>query len=162
MEEKIRQKILMTLYHGARILLGIVFIYASYDKIIHPAAFAKAIYNYQILPDELINLSAIFLPWLELTIGSLLIIGIWLPGAVFISNIILIIFFCALMYNNVRGLDISCGCFTTSESEASRSTLYLFRDFSFIIIAAYLFFRVFFPDFPLSKASRRYPLDSCS
>ena len=90
MKEEIRQKISMTLYHGARIVLGIVFIYASYDKILHPAAFAKVIYNYQILPDELINLSAIFLPWLELVIGSLLIIGIWLPGSVFIGNILLI------------------------------------------------------------------------
>ncbi len=131
MKEEIRQKISMSLYHGARIILGIVFVYASYDKILHPAAFAKIIYNYQILPDELINLAAIFLPWLELTIGSLLIIGVWLPGSVFIGNILLIIFFCALMYNKARGLDISCGCFSTSEGEAPESTLYLLRDFIF-------------------------------
>ena len=133
----------MTLYHGARIVLGIVFVYASYDKILHPAAFAKIIYNYQILPDALVNLSAIFLPWLELTIGSLLIIGVWLPGSVFIGNILLLIFFCALMYNKARGLDISCGCFSTGESEALGSNLYLLRDFSLIVIAVYLFIKVF-------------------
>lgn len=143
MKEGIRQKISISLYHGARIVLGIVFVYASYDKILNPAAFAKIIYNYQILPDELINLSAIFLPWLELTIGSLLIIGVWLPGTVFISNILLIIFFSALVYNKARGLDISCGCFSTSESVAPESTLYLLRDFSFVVIAVYLFFKVF-------------------
>lgn len=149
MKEGIRQTISISLYHGARFVLGIVFVYASYDKILHPEAFAKIIYNYQILPDELINLAAIFLPWLELITGSLLIIGLWLPGSVFIGNILLIIFFCALMYNKARGLDISCGCFSTSESAAPESTLYLLRDFSFVVIAVYLFFKCFITD-PLS------------
>jgi len=155
MKEGIRKKISMILYHGARIILGMVFVYASYDKILHPAAFAKLINNYQILPDELVNLSAIFLPWLELTIGSLLIIGVWLPGSVFISNILLIIFICALMYNKARGLDISCGCFSTSEGEASESTFYLLRDFSFVVIAVFLFYKVFVSDFPGGKSSPR-------
>jgi uncharacterized membrane protein YphA (DoxX/SURF4 family) len=158
MKEEIRKKISMILYHGARIALGIVFVYASYDKILHPAAFAKVIYNYQILPGELVNLSAIFLPWLELITGSLLIIGVWLPGSVFISNILLIIFFCALMYNKARGLDISCGCFSTNEGEAPESTLYLVRDFSFVVIAVYLFFKVFITDsVGLKSPSRRTP-----
>jgi uncharacterized membrane protein YphA (DoxX/SURF4 family) len=158
MKEEIRKKISMILYHGARIVLGIVFVYASYDKILHPAAFAKVIYNYQILPDELVNLSAIFLPWLELIIGSLLIVGVWLPGSVFTGNILLIIFFCALVYNKARGLDISCGCFSTSEGEAPESTLYLVRDFSFVVIAVYLFFKVFITDsVGLKSPSRRTP-----
>jgi len=146
MEEEIRQKISSVLYHGSRIVLGIVFIYASYDKILYPTAFAKVIYNYQILPDELVNLSAIFLPWLELVIGSLLIIGVWLPGSIFISNILLIIFFCALMYNKARGLDISCGCFSTGIDDASQSNFYIFRDFGFIVISLYLFIKIFISD----------------
>ena len=158
MKEEIRKKTSMILYHGARIILGMVFVYASYDKILHPAAFAKLINNYQILPDELVNLSAIFLPWLELTIGFLLIIGVWLPGSVFISNILLIFFIFALMYNKARGLDISCGCFSTSQGEASESTLYLLRDFSFVVIAVYLFFKVFITDSAgLKSPFRRTP-----
>ena len=50
------------------------------------------------------------------------------------------------MYNKARGLDISCGCFSTSEDEASESNLYLLRDFSFIVIAVYLFIKVFISD----------------
>jgi uncharacterized membrane protein YphA (DoxX/SURF4 family) len=158
MKEETGRKISMILYHGARIILGMVFVYASYDKILHPAAFAKLIYNYQILPDELVNLSAIFLPWLELTIGSLLITGVWLPGSVFISNILLIIFFCALMYNKARGLDINCGCFSTSPGEAPESTFYLLRDLSFVVIAVYLFFKVFITDSAgINSSSRRTP-----
>jgi uncharacterized membrane protein YphA (DoxX/SURF4 family) len=143
MKEEIGQKIQTVIYHGLRIILGLVFIYASYDKILHPAAFAKIVHNYQILPDELINLTAIFLPWLELVIGSFLIIGILLPGSVFIGNLLLIIFFLVIIYNKARGLDISCGCFSTSAGGTGESTLYLLRDFTFVVISGYLFFKVF-------------------
>ena len=155
MKEGVWQKIQSYMYHGARIILGLVFIYASYDKILHPAAFAKVIYNYQILPDELVNLTAIFLPLLELTIGFLLIIGIWLPGSVFIGNLLLIIFFSAIIYNKARGLDISCGCFSTSEGEATDSTFYLLRDFSFVVIAVYLFIKVFISSLAVNNRSSR-------
>lgn len=105
-----RRKIL---FLAARIILGGIFVYASIDKILHPAAFAEAVYNYQILPDSLVNLTAVFLPWLELILGGCLIAGVWLPGAALIANVLLITFAGALAFNLARGLDIHCGCFTT-------------------------------------------------
>jgi uncharacterized membrane protein YphA (DoxX/SURF4 family) len=143
MKEKAGQKFSVYLYYFARIVLGIIFIYASYDKILHPAAFAKIVHNYQILPDELINLTAIFLPWLELVIGCLILSGIWMPGSVFIGNTLLIVFFCVLVYNKARGLNINCGCFSTSAENSSYTTLYIARDFVFIIISNYLFVKFF-------------------
>jgi len=59
----------------ARLFLGRVFIYASVDKIFHPDDIARAVYNYQILPDGLINLTALVLPWLELLLGICLLTG---------------------------------------------------------------------------------------
>ena len=55
----------MTLRIGicvCRIVLGAVFIAASYNKILDPEAFAVAIFRYQILPGVLINLAALALP----------------------------------------------------------------------------------------------------
>ena len=46
----------------ARLILGGVFIYASLDKIAHPAEFAKAIGNYHVVPFGLENLMALALP----------------------------------------------------------------------------------------------------
>ncbi|MGA8240229.1 MAG: MauE/DoxX family redox-associated membrane protein [Desulfobacterales bacterium] len=43
------------MFLALRLLLGTVFLYASYDKILHPQAFAQAVYNYQILPDMAVN-----------------------------------------------------------------------------------------------------------
>lgn len=57
------------LSHELRLLLGAVFLLASFDKILHPQAFAQTVYNYQILTDGFVNLAAIMLPWLELLLG---------------------------------------------------------------------------------------------
>ena len=131
---------------AVRLILGSVFIYASADKIIHPGAFAEAVNNYQILPETLINLTAVILPWLELILGIFLILGLWLPGAVLLSNLLLVTFFGALVFNLARGLDIHCGCFSTSQ-EATLNLcmcLYVIRDGIFLLLGLYLFSYVLF------------------
>jgi len=45
-----------TLFLLSRLFLGGIFVYASYDKLLHPVPFAEIVYNYQILPDPLVNL----------------------------------------------------------------------------------------------------------
>jgi hypothetical protein len=47
---------------AAGLALAGIFIYVNIDKIAHTAAFAKDVYNYQILPDALINLTSLVLP----------------------------------------------------------------------------------------------------
>ena len=129
----------------ARLILGAVFIYASIDKIIHPEAFAEAIYNYQILPDFLINLTAIILPWLELILGIFLIIGLFREGSVSIVTFLLVVFFGAMVFNLARGLDIHCGCVHTSKDGTSSAPMgwYVLRDGLFLLPAFYLFCRTF-------------------
>jgi len=98
-----------------RLFLGLIFIYASWDKILHPQQFAQAIDNYKILPPTLINLFAIVLPWIELIAGLLLILGIYTRGSALIITALLIIFILAGVSGVYRNLDISCGCFNTAE-----------------------------------------------
>lgn len=129
---------------SARLILGGVFVYASFDKILHPAAFAEAVYNYQILPDGLINLTAIVLPCLELVLGIFLIINFWMPGTVVMSNLLLITFIVALLFNMARGLNINCGCFSTTAVESSMNVLTVLRDTSFLAISGYLLYAFFF------------------
>jgi cobalt-zinc-cadmium efflux system protein len=130
-----------------RLILGVIFIYASIDKIHHPADFAETVYSYQILNGPLINLTAIILPWLELTLGLLLILGVWVPGAVFTSNALLLLFFATVLFNLARGLDIDCGCFTASTDPSSGGHMlwYLFRDGFFLLLGLYLFTVTLFP-----------------
>jgi uncharacterized membrane protein YphA (DoxX/SURF4 family) len=125
---------------AARLILGGIFVFASIDKILHPEAFADAVYNYQILPDSFINLTAIVLPWLELVLGCLLITGAWMPGAVLFANLLLLTFIGVLIYNASRGLDIHCGCFSTEATEGPISTWTILRDAVFLVPAVYLLF----------------------
>jgi uncharacterized membrane protein YphA (DoxX/SURF4 family) len=131
---------------AARIILGGIFVYASVDKILQPAAFAGAVYNYQILPDRFINLTAIFLPWLELILGACLIAGIWMPAATLIANMLLVAFTGALLFNLARGLDIHCGCFATGTEAGVSNGWYVLRDILFLGIGAVVLFSTFFSE----------------
>lgn len=104
---------------AGRIVLGALFMYASFDKMAHPEAFADIIDNYHILPVHLVNPLAIFLPWLEFITGFLLVINKWVKGSLLIYSSLLIIFIIALSQALIRGLDISCGCFSVQSSSTS-------------------------------------------
>lgn len=123
--------------------LGSIFIASSIMKIIHPAEFSNIIHNYQILPDSMVNLAAIILPWLEALLGVLMLFGIWLPGATVLVNLLLITFFSALMYNLARGLNIHCGCFTTDITGTPQTAWYIVRDSLFLLLGFVLLTQVF-------------------
>ena len=139
---KKRKNLSYFFYHSARLILGVIFIYASYDKILHPKAFAEVVYNYQILPTTLINITAILLTWLELLMGIFLIMGFWMPGTVIWCNILLVVYIGALCFNLARGLDVNCGCFSTTKG-SSISIVTILWDAVFIAISIYLLFFVF-------------------
>jgi uncharacterized membrane protein YphA (DoxX/SURF4 family) len=127
-----------------RVLFGAIFLAASLDKIAQPAAFARVVYNYQLLPDTTINLVAILLPWVEAILGLLILGGLWLPGALSVANLLLIAFSSTLLYNLMRGLDVHCGCFSASTTSHGPVWTYVLRDMAFLSLGGYLFLKVFF------------------
>jgi uncharacterized membrane protein YphA (DoxX/SURF4 family) len=104
-----------------RIMIGGIFIYASFDKLIHPDRFAEIIMDYEMLPWSLINISAIWLPCLELIVGVLLIGGIWVRISSFLLAGLLLLFIGGISYSLVRGISLHCGCFSTSSTSDVRS-----------------------------------------
>jgi uncharacterized membrane protein YphA (DoxX/SURF4 family) len=96
---------------AARLVLGGVFIYAAYDKLGDPRAFADAIDNYRLVPDGLVNTVAVTLPWIEVAVGACLLLGVLAPGAGLLAGCLLAVFTFALVSALARGLDIRCGCF---------------------------------------------------
>jgi len=93
-----------------RIILGAVFLWASFGKILEPGDFARSISNYHIVPFGIENIVALILPWLELLIGMGLILGIMVDGSVQISAILLIMFILMIGQAILRGFNIECGC----------------------------------------------------
>ena len=120
-----------------RVILGVILIYASIDKIVHPAEFAKAIGNYNVLPFGLENLMGIVLPILELLVGTCLVLGIMLDGSAIIAAGMMAIFIIALSQALLRGIDINCGCFkVTAENPGQQVGIRrIIEDFIFMGMA---------------------------
>jgi len=95
---------------AARIVVGLVFLLYGLDKIAHPDDFARAIANYRLLPEALVNLVAVTLPWVECVCGLLLLAGQWVRSAALVSAFLLGVFVVAVSITLARGLDIACGC----------------------------------------------------
>jgi hypothetical protein len=93
-----------------RIATGLFFIYAGQSKIFHTMEFAQAIRAYDIIPDSLSTLPAIFLPWIELYCGIFLIAGFYTRSSAVVAAGLLIIFTLNVLIALLRGLDIDCGC----------------------------------------------------
>lgn len=123
----------------ARMVLGAVFMYASFDKLANAQAFADVISNYKMLPVQLVNPLAIFLPWVELITGLFLITGKWVKGSLLIYTTLLVIFIIALAQALIRGLDISCGCFSVKPSSTSEVWLRLVEDIVLLFVSVNLY-----------------------
>jgi len=114
-----------------RFVIGGLFFYAAFEKVLHPAAFAMAVRGYKLIPFSLSNLFAISVSWSELVAATFLILGILTrksAGAIFI---LLIVFTTAITTVLVRGMVIDCGCF--GEGGATTSWLLLVRNAALLV-----------------------------
>jgi uncharacterized membrane protein YphA (DoxX/SURF4 family) len=124
-----------------RVVLGALFLYAGAIKIMDSGAFALAVYNYHILPAWLVNMTAIILPWVEIVAGICLMLGLWIPGGSLIISTLLLVFAIALCFNLSRGLDIACGCFSTSPTAEKITWWFLLRDSSLLAAGLLVLFK---------------------
>lgn len=134
------KKILLSpkLYLLIRFILGSVFIYAGFIKLIDPKVFARAISQYDIVPEFLLAPLAVGLPAVELLAGLGLIFNI--RGSLMVIFNLLFVFILVLGYGIFNNMDIDCGCFSPEEINAHNSLKQtLFRDLSMIVAACYLY-----------------------
>lgn len=119
------------------VLLALLMLYASADKILHPQDFAAIVRDYRILPDMLVNPVAVWLPWFELCLGVCLYTGWLRDGALVLCAGLLAAFWLAIVANYFRGIDVGCGCFSSQPGESGDMLFYMARD-SFLLAGALL------------------------
>lgn len=124
----------------SRLLVGGLFIYASYYKIIEPGSFAKSIWFYHLVPGSLINLMALILPWVEFIAGIFLILGVMYRGAALWMNVLLVVFIVALATTIARGIDIDCGCFKEAKSATESAWSSIARNFVLLVFSLQAYF----------------------
>jgi uncharacterized membrane protein YphA (DoxX/SURF4 family) len=105
-----------------RLVLGGFFVYASLDKIWSPAAFAKIVYQWQVVGPVPSNIVAVTLPWVELLAGLLLVAGVWKRESALLIALMLTFFLVAAGSVMARGIDVeNCGCVSVQKAEAASS-----------------------------------------
>ncbi|MCF8035082.1 MAG: DoxX family membrane protein [Desulfarculaceae bacterium] len=125
-------------YRLLRWMLAVVFIYAGTVKLLDPGAFASIIARYGILPQALVPWAALGLPSLEVLAG--LGLAVDLKGSLNTITVMLVLFVVVLWWGVLQGLDIDCGCFSSSElAEHDELRQALMRDLMMLAAAAYLY-----------------------
>jgi len=107
-----------------RIVLGAILVYSAWSKLKDSwALFAMAVDSYQVLPLWGVRLVARTLPWVELLIGVLLIVGRWMRVATVACSLLLLVFFGLMVRAHLKGMEINCGCFGPGEAISWRTLL---------------------------------------
>lgn len=94
-----------------RVAIGVVFLFAGLAKISDPVRFLLTLREFQLFPDIIARLSAIYLPWLEFVLGFFIILGLLHRTASLMLASLNIVFALAILSVIIRGIDIDCGCF---------------------------------------------------
>lgn len=126
----------------ARLVLGGVILAAGLLKITHPAKSAMAVRAYEVLPITLANTLGYSLPWIEVGIGLLLILGVAIKPSAIAGGILMALFIAAIAQAWARGLSIDCGCFGGGGQVAPGETKYveeILRDTGLLLLAGYLY-----------------------
>ncbi len=95
-----------------QLLLGLLLLWAAVSKLANPTDFLASIYAYETpFPRPLLKFVAVFLPWMELICGLLLLVGFAPEATLLCVTALFVVFVLATAQAWVRGLSISCGCF---------------------------------------------------
>ncbi|MEU2350233.1 MauE/DoxX family redox-associated membrane protein [Modestobacter sp. NPDC049651] len=123
---------------AARLLLGGVFLVAGALKLPDPAAAARAVRAYQLLPESLVDVTAFGLPVIEIAVGLALLAGVFVRTAAVLSAVMLAGYVAAIAAAWARGLQIDCGCFGGGGTVAAGQTAYrgeIARDAALLLVA---------------------------
>jgi uncharacterized membrane protein YphA (DoxX/SURF4 family) len=126
----------------ARLAVAGLFLVACIAKIRNPELFALAVHRYRILPGEFVNAVAIIMPWIELTAGLAVLAAparLRAAGALIITGM-LAVFTVAISLNLLRGIEASCGCFSTRADAAVSDGWNLVRNGALIWLSLAVFF----------------------
>jgi uncharacterized membrane protein YphA (DoxX/SURF4 family) len=128
----------------ARFGLAAVWLVSGLLKAADPDQTYVAVRAYDVLPDAGVEVVAALLPWVELALGVLLLVGVGTRLVAALSAVLLVVFVAGVMQAWARGLAIDCGCFGGGGAVEPGQTTYvqeLLRDAGFLLMAGWLLAR---------------------
>jgi protein-disulfide isomerase/uncharacterized membrane protein YphA (DoxX/SURF4 family) len=125
----------------ARLVLGVVWLWAGWSKLHDPRDFVQTIRAFDATPEWLSKAMGYGMPVLEVCLGLLLIVGVAVRVSAIVSVVLLVVFLIGLIQAAARDLQLDCGCFSGRGGTTAGSTQYtldILRDIGLLILAAYL------------------------
>jgi uncharacterized membrane protein YphA (DoxX/SURF4 family) len=127
-----------------RLGLAAVWLISGGIKVSDPNQTYLAVQAYDVLPSGMVSVVAAAVPFLELALGVLLLVGLGTRLVALLSAVVLIAFIGAVAQSWARGLTIDCGCFGGGGQVAPGETAYpqeIARDVGFLVLAGWLLVR---------------------
>lgn len=125
-----------------RVVLTGVWAWAAVSKMGDPAASVRAVRAYRLLPEWLAEGVGYGLPFLELGLAVLLLVGLATRAAAAVSAALLVVFLVGIVSAAARDLQIECGCFGVGgDLAAGQSTAYtgeIVRDSVLLVVSVLL------------------------
>ncbi|MDQ7904710.1 MauE/DoxX family redox-associated membrane protein [Phytohabitans sp. ZYX-F-186] len=125
-----------------RLGLAAVWLAAGSTKVGDLAASGRAVNAYDVMPYDLAKAIGAALPFVELALGVLLVVGLATRLAAGVSAALLVVFVAGITQAWARGLQIDCGCFGSGgQLAAGQSPTYgleILRDVGFLALAGFL------------------------
>jgi uncharacterized membrane protein YphA (DoxX/SURF4 family) len=94
-----------------RLVVGATFIVSGAGKLPEGGAFVAKVEGFDLLPGVLARFYGTALPWVELAVGALLLLGLLSRFAAGIGFLTALSFVIANSVSLYRGLNLECGCF---------------------------------------------------
>jgi uncharacterized membrane protein YphA (DoxX/SURF4 family) len=126
----------------ARLILGFVLLVAGALKVPNLPKSAMAVRAYEMLPIPIANFLGYTLPWIEIGLGLLLIVGVTVKISGALGALTMLAFIIAIAQAWARGLSIDCGCFGGGGTIDPEDTKYLseiIRDIGLMGLGIFLY-----------------------
>lgn len=124
-----------------RVVPAALLLWAGLSKAFDRQGSILAVDAYGILPDTLVRIVAALLPWIEIGVAILLVLGLFLRFAGIATAVLACVFIGALAQAKARGLAIDCGCFGGGGAGEGVSWWDIVRDIPIALAGVYLAMR---------------------
>ena len=126
---------------ACRLIPAAVFLWAGLAKAFERQDSILAVNAYDVLPERLVEPVAVLLPWIEIAVAVLLILGLFVRVAGLGTALLSATFIAGLAQAKARGLQIDCGCFGGGGAGSGVTWWDIVRDVPLVLAGAYLTLR---------------------
>jgi uncharacterized membrane protein YphA (DoxX/SURF4 family) len=126
---------------AVRLIPAGVLLWAGLAKAFDRQSAILAVNAYDVLPDGLVRPVAAVLPWLEIGVAVLLILGLFVRFAGIATAALAGVFIAGMAQAKARGLQIGCGCFGGGGPGGGVSWWDIWRDVPIVLAGVYLALR---------------------